>query len=51
MEPCRDQEEDGQTHPPTLHLHQKTINVAAVNQIDPLIELQTNGMRRLAAHK
>ena len=46
MEPRRDQEEDGQTHPPTLHLHQEITNVAAVNRIGPLKEVQTNGMRR-----
>jgi hypothetical protein len=33
MEPRRDQEEDGQTHRPTLHLHQEVPNFAVVNQI------------------
>ena len=40
MKPCRDQKEDGKTHTPTLHLHHKITNFAAMNQID----LKNNGI-------
>ena len=46
MEPRRDQEEDGQTHMPALHHRKEMPNVAAVNQIGPLKQPHTNGMRR-----
>jgi hypothetical protein len=46
MEPRRDQEEDGQTHRPTLHLHQEMPNFAVVNQIGAPIKTHTSGVKR-----
>ena len=46
MEPRRDQEEDGQTHKPTLHLHQEMPNFAVVNQIGAAKKPHSSGMKR-----
>ena len=48
MEPRRDQEEDGQTHRPILHLHQEMPNFAVVNQIGAPIKIDTSGVKRLS---
>ena len=46
MEPYRDQEEDGQTHTRTLHLHQEIPNFAVMNQIGTPKKSDSSGMKR-----